>query len=69
MQLFSQISVCYFPDNEQGETLFIGTELCPLLTAPAQIKHMFRLVAINMQQLRTFTYPLLLGQETLQIKQ
>ena len=55
-------------ENEQIEALFIGKELYPLITAPAQIKRTFRLVTINVQQLRTFADPLLTGQETLQIK-
>ena len=50
------------------EALFIGTEHYSLLTTPAQIKGTFTLVAINVQQLRTFENLLLSGQETLQIK-
>ena len=42
-------------ENEQGEAPFIGIELCPLLATPAQIKCTIRLVAINAQQLRTFS--------------
>jgi len=53
--------------NEQREALFISIELYTLLTA-TQIKHRFRLVAINLQQLRTFVDSLLPGQEMLQIK-
>jgi len=41
-------------ENEHREALYIGTELYPLLTAPAQIKCTFSLVAINMQQFCTF---------------
>ena len=55
-------------ENEQWETLFIDRKLYLLLIVPTQIKCTFRLVAINVQQLSTFTNPLLLGQETLQIK-
>jgi len=44
----------FWLENKQGETLFIDTELYPLLTALTQIKYTFRLVAINVQQLSTF---------------
>ena len=54
--------------SEQREALFIGSELYPLLTASAQFKRIFRLDAINVQQLRTFVDLLLSGQEMLQIK-
>jgi len=64
----SQSLCVIIPLNEQGESIFIGTELYLLLTAPTQIKRTFRLDAINVQQLRMSTDPLLPGQETLQVK-
>jgi len=62
----SQISVCLSRMNMKA--LFIGTEHYPLLTAPLQIKRTFSLVAINVQQLRTFIDSILPGQKILQIK-
>ena len=66
--VYVNLRVCVTIPRMNWEPLFIDTELCPLLTAPIQIKHLFRLVTINVQQLRTFTDSLLLGQETLQVK-